>query len=158
MKCSWVLPNLAFGSHPRVNEDFQTTEIGEDHRHSQSPDGRGSRKGWDRGRRDAALDAGLAFSNIPIEDFNGAELRARLPAGVAELDRLLKQGHTVYVHCTVGVSRSPTVVAAYFQWCLGVELLQVLIHLHACRHCLPDGDAIHDARRGAASASQLQPL
>jgi len=158
MECSWVFPNLAFGSHPRVDEDFQKLKSEKITAILSLQTDEDRVKGGIEGERDAALDAGLAFSNIPIEDFNGGELRARLPAGVAELDRLLKQGHTVYVHCTVGVSRSPTVVAAYFQWCLGVELLQVLIHLHACRHCLPDGDAIQDARWGAASASQLQPL
>jgi protein tyrosine phosphatase (PTP) superfamily phosphohydrolase (DUF442 family) len=152
MNCSWVLPNLAFGSHPRVDDDFQklksqkVTAI----LSLQTDEDRG--ESGIEGERAAARNAGLAFSHVPIEDLNGADLRARLPAGVAELDRLLKQGHTVYVHCTVGVSRSPTVVAAYFQWCLGVDLLQILIHLHACRHCLPDADAIHDARWGGAAS------
>lgn len=154
MDCSWVLPTLAFGSHPKVDEDFQKLKSEKITAilSLQTDEDRG--KSGSEGERRAALKAGLAFSNIPIEDFNGAELRARLPASVAELDRLLKQGHTVYVHCTIGVSRSPTVVAAYFHWCRGADLLQILVHLHACRHCLPDADAIQDARwGGAASAS-----
>ena len=155
MNFSWVLPNLAFGSHPRFDEDFQklksekiTAVLS-----LQTDEDRGA--SGIEGERQGALKAGLVFSNVAIEDLNRTELRDRLPASVAELDRLLKQGHAVYVHCTVGVSRSPTVVAAYFHWCVGVDLLQVLIHLHACRRCLPDADVIYDARwGGAASASR----
>jgi hypothetical protein len=69
---------------------------------------------------------------------------------MATLERLLKQGKIVYVHCIAGVNRSPTVVAAYLHWCLELELVQVLSHLHACRDYLPDADAIHSARRSGA--------
>lgn len=155
MNCSWVLPNLAFGSHPRVEADFQKLKSEKITAilSLQTDEDRGA--SGIEGERQGALKAGLVFSNVAIVDLNRAELKARLPAGVGELDRLLKQGHTVYVHCSVGVSRSPTVVAAYFHWCLGVDLLQILIHLHACRRCLPDAEAIHEARwGGAASASR----
>jgi hypothetical protein len=147
MNCSWIKPNLVLGSSPSFDKDFQklkslnvTAVLS-----LQTDEDRGD--GGIEGERMAANKGGLVFASVPIEDFNAAELRSCLPAGVAALERLLRQGHTVYVHCTAGVNRSPTVVAAYFHWCLGVELLQVLIQLHACRGCLPDASAIHDARR-----------
>jgi protein-tyrosine phosphatase len=90
----------------------------------------------------------------PIEDFNRAELQTCLPDSVAALERMLKQGHSVYVHCSAGVNRSPTVVAAYLHWCLGYELLQAFIHLHACHYCLPDAEAIHGARWEGAPGSR----
>lgn len=37
---------------------------------------------------------------------------------VAELHKLVQKGHTVYVHCTGGKGRAPTVVAAYLCWVL----------------------------------------
>lgn len=154
MECTHVLPNLLVGSDPRLEEEFQElkslkiTAI----LSLQTDEDRG--EGGVEGERTAAQKAGLAFSSVPVEDFNRADLEICLPKSVAELERLLKQGHTVYVHCTAGVNRSPTVVAAYLHWCLGMELLQALIHLHACRDCLPDVHAIHGARRSDAAGSQ----
>ena len=146
MNCSWVLPNLAVGSSPKLDEEFQelralkiTAVLS-----LQTDEDRG--EGGIGAEKTAVQTAGLIFSNIPIKDYNRADLRTCLPAGVAELERLLQQGQTVYVHCTAGVSRSPTVVLAYFQWCLGVEFLQALIYLHACRDCMPDTEVIHEAR------------
>ena len=119
MNCSWITPNLVLGSSPSFDKDFQklkslnvTAVLS-----LQTDEDRGD--GGIEGERIAANKGGLVFASIPIEDFNAAELRSCLPAGVAALERLLGQGHTVYVHCTAGVNRSPTVVAAYFHWCLG---------------------------------------
>ena len=84
----------------------------------------------------------------PLKTLIAPNCRRACP--VAALERMLKQGHSVYVHCSAGVNRSPTVVAAYLHWCLGYELLQALIHLHACRRCLPDAEAIHGARWAGA--------
>jgi protein-tyrosine phosphatase len=146
MKCSWVLPNLAIGSDPRVDEEFQELKLLQITAilSLQTDEDRGV--GGIEGELAAAHKAGLAISSVSIEDFNRAELRARLPESVAALERLLKQGHTVYVHCTAGVNRSPTVVAAFLHWCLGLELLQAVTHLHECRDCSPDVEAIHGAR------------
>ena len=44
-------------------------------------------------------------------DFDRADLKLKLPASVTALNDLVESGETVYVHCTAGVSRSPTVVA-----------------------------------------------
>jgi protein-tyrosine phosphatase len=154
MKCTWILPNLAVGSDPRIEEEFQElkslkiTAI----LSLQTDQDRGD--GGIEGEQAAARKAGLAFSSVPIEDFNRADLQTCLPDGVAALERMLDQGHTVYVHCTAGVSRSPTVVVAYLHWCLGFDVLQALIHVQACRVCLPDADVIYGARRRKAAGSQ----
>jgi len=55
---------------------------------------------------------------------------------MATLERLLKQGKIVYVHCIAGVNRSPTVVAAYLHWCVELELVQILlIRMHVVIAC-----------------------
>lgn len=146
MKYAWVLPNLAFGPAPRVDAEFQelkslqVTAI-----LSLQTDEERVDAGVE-GERCAAHRAGLVFSSFPIEDFNYAELRVCLPGSVDALELLLKQGHIVYVHCTAGVNRSPTVVAAHLHWCCELDLFQALAHLHACRDCRPDADAIQGAR------------
>jgi protein-tyrosine phosphatase len=154
MKCTWILPNLAVGSDPCIEEEFQELKLLKITAilSLQTDQDRGD--GGIEGEQTAARKAGLAFASVPIEDFNRADLQTCLPDSVDALERMLKQGHTVYVHCTAGVSRSPTVVAAYLHWCLGLELEQALTHLHASRDCLPDADVIHSARRPGAVGSR----
>jgi protein-tyrosine phosphatase len=93
----------------------------------------------------AALAAKLTFCNVSVNDFDKADLRRKLPACVSELDAMLKAGHVVYLHCTAGVSRSPTVAAAYLHRYLGWSLQRALVHVREARDCSPDGEAIHNA-------------
>jgi protein-tyrosine phosphatase len=154
MKFTWVLPNLAVGSDPRAEEEFQELKTQKITAILSLQTDEDRAEGGIDGERTAAVQAGLVFCSVPIEDFNRDQLQTCLPDSVIALERMLKQGHSVYVHCSAGVNRSPTVVAAYLHWCLGYELLQALIHLHACRRCLPDGDAIHSARWAGAAGSE----
>jgi protein-tyrosine phosphatase len=94
----------------------------------------------------AATVLGLVYRNIPVTDFNPADLQRRLPECVAVLERLLKDGHTVYVHCTAGVIRSPTVVVAYLHWCEGWKMEEALNRVRQIRSCTPDTQAIRAAR------------
>jgi len=89
-----------------------------------------------------ANDAGLAFRNMAVTDFDDLDLTRKLTACVEALDDLVKQGHTVYVHCTAGVTRSPTVVTAYLCWRLKWPLDDALNHVRAVRNCCPRGDLI----------------
>ena len=147
MKCDAVLPNLFVGPDPRSAEDFlylktlNITAILSLQRDEDRHDG------GIEDERVAARKAGLRFASVPVEDFSHADLALRLHDCVAALDQLLKEGNTVYVHCTAGVSRSPTIAVAYLHWRLGWELERAAIHLQACRRCVPDTDATRYARR-----------
>ena len=90
--------------------------------------------------------ADLVYRNVPVNDFDDLDLKRRLPACVEALDDLLKTGHRVYVHCTAGVTRSPTVIAAYLHWQLHWPLDDAIEHLQALRRCYPRGDLIQLAR------------
>jgi len=96
-----------------------------------------------------AISADLAFRKVPVIDFDDLDLKRKLPACVEALDDLLKQGHTVYIHCTAGVTRSPTVVAAYLHWRLQWPLGQALERLQERRRCCPRGDLIEMAKRSS---------
>ena len=87
----------------------------------------------------------VTLCRVPVRDFDRSHLRERLPECVAALRRLLKEGHTVYLHCTVGVNRSPTVAIAYLHRCLGWELDSAVKHVKECRNCSPNVDAIRQA-------------
>ncbi|MGQ9505413.1 MAG: dual specificity protein phosphatase family protein [Thermogutta sp.] len=71
----------------------------------------------------------------PIRDFDYEDLRRQLPAAVSRLNTLLNQGHRVYVHCTAGMNRSPTVVIAYLYWAKKWDFaatVQLVCQRHPC--------------------------
>jgi protein-tyrosine phosphatase len=94
----------------------------------------------------AARAAKLTFRSVPVRDFDITDLERKLPECVAVLDRLLKAGHTVYLHCTGGKGRSPTVATAYLHWCLAWPLERAVARVREARDCLPDTEAIRCAR------------
>jgi protein-tyrosine phosphatase len=96
--------------------------------------------------RNATVTANLTFQSVPVRDFDAADLQQKLPNCVVLLDRMLKAGHTVYLHCTAGVNRSPTVAAAYLHSCLAWPLERALAHLREVRDCCPNAEAIQGAR------------
>jgi protein-tyrosine phosphatase len=79
---------------------------------------------------------------VSVRDFDPDDLRTKLPTCVATLDQLLQSGHRVYLHCSAGAGRSPTVAIAYLSWCCGWELNKAIGHVMECRPCSPCLEAI----------------
>ena len=146
MDCDRVTSNLLIGSYPLDRKEvealraagitailsLQTEEdLGE----------RGIR--W---QAEAALATNLTFQSVPVTDFDTTDLQLELPNCVLVLDRMLKAGHTVYLHCTAGLNRSPTVAAAYLHWCLAWPLERAVGHVREVRDCSPNLEAIRGAR------------
>jgi protein-tyrosine phosphatase len=148
MTCSLIQPNLRVGPDPRDDEDFKNVQSLKVTAVLSLQDEEDRGDGGIESERAAAARVGLAFESVPVKDFSNADLQLRLPKCVAVLAHLLGEGHTVYVHCTAGVSRSPSVVAAYLHWCSGWDLDQALVHVmecRRCRRCYPIEDAIRNA-------------
>ena len=140
--CDRVTSRLLIGSYPMDNKEIEelrsvgitailSLQTDEDLREREIE--------WER---KAALAANLTFRCVPVRDFDAAELQQKLPKCVIVLDRMLKAGHTVYLHCTAGVKRSPTVAAAYLHWCLAWPLERALAHVREARDCCPYSEAI----------------
>ena len=68
------------------------------------------------------------------------------------VDGLMKDGHTVYVHCNAGMNRSPSTVIAYLHWIEGQALEEAVRHVTRCRSCSPYVDAIMLATEDRARA------
>ena len=81
--------------------------------------------------------AGVEIHRVPVRDFDRDDLRRQLSECVEVLDKLLSQGHTVYVHCNMGVNRSPTIVIAYLHWVLGWDLEKATAYVTRYRSCDP---------------------
>ncbi len=93
-------------------------------------------------RKGMAKKLGLSYEVFPITDFDRGDLRRRLPACIDVLDGLIKAGNVVYLHCTAGVNRSPTIAAAFLHWKLGWPLDDALYHIRQSRTCCPDSDLL----------------
>jgi protein-tyrosine phosphatase len=146
MDCHRVTPNLLVGSYPLDSEEVEELRsAGITAILSLQTDEDLGQRGIDWERK-AALAANLTFRSVPVRDFDTAELQQKLPSCVELLDRMLKAGHTVYLHCTAGVNRSPTVAAAYLHWCLAWPLERALAHVREVRDCSPNAEAIRRAR------------
>jgi protein-tyrosine phosphatase len=139
-----ILPRLFIGSHPRTIDDIE------------------------RLRREAGITAVL---NIHTDDDMRAvnldfppleahyetypivlrrapmieeqvELRAKLYRCIQTLSQLLAEGHTVYLHCTAGIGRAPTVAIGYLHTCLGWKLDEAVEHVKQARQCAPHVEAL----------------
>lgn len=151
MNCHRVLPDLFVGPDPRDSADFEalrSLKITAILSLQTKDDLRDRGFGWER---EAARAAGLDFLNMPVTDFDSADLQHKLPECVKALDQMLKAGHSVYVHCTAGVSRSPTVVVAYLHWCFEWPLARAFSHVKKIRDCCPNSEAIRRANWPGAS-------
>ncbi|MFO7905052.1 MAG: dual specificity protein phosphatase family protein [Planctomycetota bacterium] len=93
----------------------------------------------------------IEVRRVPIQDFDDDALREKLPGAVRELDGLLEDGHVVYVHCSAGINRSPSVVIGYLHWVRNWSLEDADLYVRKCHDCMPVTAAIRlaawDARR-----------
>lgn len=80
----------------------------------------------------------------PIRDFDYEDLRRRLPEAVRLLHNLVKEGHRVYVHCTAGMNRSPTVIIAYLHWAMNWDFPEAVQHVTRNHPCDPFLEAISE--------------
>lgn len=154
MDVSQILPNLLVGSYPRSTDDIDqlkgdfgvtavlSVQTDEDMMHWGV--------NWLR-FEPYYRNAGVKVRRVPVRDFDPEDLRRNLSKCVEALDELLQEGHTVYVHCNMGVNRSPSTVIAYLHWIQGWSLEQATTHVLQCRACEPYVDVIQLAsmdRRG----------
>jgi len=79
---------------------------------------------------------------VGIEDFSHAELASKAKGAASLVRDLRARGRNVYVHCAVGMNRSPTVVAVYLAVSRGigyVEACDIVEHHHPSQ---PDVEAV----------------
>ena len=81
---------------------------------------------------------GLVLLRIPIRDFDVRSMAAVVPEAVRVLRDLRERGRAVYVHCAVGINRSPTVAAGYLALAHGLSGEQACNWVMAIRPCAPD--------------------
>ena len=85
---------------------------------------------------------GIELCRVPVRDFDSVDLRKKLPECVRALNQLLMAGQSVYLHCTIGAARSPTVTIAYLHWCLGWDLEEAVTCVKGRWECSPNLEAL----------------
>lgn len=100
---------------------------------------------------DAIREYASTFDDIqhlraPIRDFDGTDLRMRLPAVVSKLQKAVnRNGGITYIHCTAGLGRAPATALAYMFWVLGYKLNDAASLILRNRKCYLNVDAIKSA-------------
>jgi len=125
MDVDQILPNLFVGSCPGDMDDIDSlaTKFGITAVLNLQTDEDFASWGVDWHEMERAYQkSGVELRRVPVQDFNPEELRRKIPACVQALDGLLRAGHTVYVHCSAGMNRSPSTVVAYLHWVQGMGL------------------------------------
>jgi len=144
MDVNQILPNLFVGSYPESPEDIDrlcrdgitavlNAQTDEDMVYCGV--------NWSR-LESYYREVGVEVRRVPIMDYEHDDLQRKLPRCVEVLDELLEAGHTAYVHCNMGINRSPSIVIAYLHWILGWDLDKAADHVMECRSCDPYLDAI----------------
>jgi len=145
MDYAQILPRLFLGSHPQTTDDIdrlrQEAGITAVLNLQTDDDMRAVKLVWE------PLEAhyrtcGIELSRLPVRDFDPVDLREKLAECVRTLDRLLAASHSVYLHCTAGTGRSPTVAIAYLHWCRGWDLDGAVVYVKERRPCSPNLEAI----------------
>lgn len=78
----------------------------------------------------------VLLRRVPMKE-EQTELRNKLLRCVLALEELLAAGHAVYLHCTAGVARSPTVAVGYLHYSLGWDLEAAVRYVKQIRQCSP---------------------
>ena len=152
MNLDQVLAQLFVGSYPlrttdidRLKQDFGITAVLNLHT---DDDINNLNLAW-AALEDHYRDSAIEVCRVPVRDFDSEDLRRKLPDCVEALNQLLEDGHIVYVHCTAGMGRSPSVAIAYLHWVEKRDLDEAVRYVKKRRPCAcPDVEAIRLAGDG----------
>jgi protein-tyrosine phosphatase len=104
---------------------------------------------------------GLVTSRVPILDFSSDAVVAQMDETLAALGTLLDDGHVVYLHCSAGINRSPTIAIAYLVRTEGLSVAAALEAVRAVRPVVRPYmralEAIVPRKRAAEAASPSDP-
>ncbi len=136
-----ILPNLLVGSCPqgfedvdRLKRDYAVTAV----LNLQTEDDFAYWGiAWEQ-LEEYYQEQGIEVRRVPVRDFDAQDLRRRLPETAQAVHELMEAGHTVLVHCSAGVNRSPSTVIAYLHWYREMDLNEAVEAVTSRRLCDPD--------------------
>jgi atypical dual specificity phosphatase len=151
-----IADRLWVGSYPRPEDVKQLKELGVTTVVSLQSDGDIAGEGISTKKLLKAYNAAqIKFLQVAINDFDKEDLLRNIPRCVAELEAALRPGAAkVYLHCTAGLNRAPTVAAAYLMRMQRMSPKDAYDYVLARRYCRPYLDVLHNY---AASLKEAAP-
>lgn len=142
-----ICPKLFLGSCPRVAADIdELTSAGITAVLNLQTDADFERRGIDWNALERHYGAsGIEVQRCSVVDYDDGNLQSMLPAAARMLKELVQREHVVYVHCSAGINRSPSVVIYYLHREENMELSEAESHVMRCRCCAPIMCAIRGA-------------
>jgi len=101
-------------------------------------------------RMRAACEPRILFRNLGIQDYDPDAVIAALPATLPSLHALISDGRVVYVHCSEGINRAPSVALAYVVHHERLDVDAALADLRRCDPLVRPYAAVIDWLRGRA--------
>jgi hypothetical protein len=92
----------------------------------------------------ALMRTGLEAVRVPIRDLDNEDLARGLGEAVEAVAERLGWGSRVYLHCTAGINRSPTVAIAALAGPRGMGLSAAHEHVRGRRKVVPEMGIIRD--------------
>jgi len=87
--------------------------------------------------------AGIELRHVPTPDFDRKALERNLAEAVAQVGDAMSNPLTkVYLHCTAGVNRSPTVAAGFLISSQGIPARAACMYMTSRRDCSPTLDIL----------------
>jgi len=83
-------------------------------------------------RMRVACEPRIAFHNVGIHDYDPAAVIAALPDALISLHGFISGGRIVYLHCSEGINRAPSVALAYLVRHEGLAIDAALADLRRC--------------------------
>ena len=83
-------------------------------------------------RMRAACEPRIVFRNVGIHDYDPDAVITALPAALDVLHALIGAGRVVYLHCSEGINRAPSVALAYLVRHESLAVDQALAELRSC--------------------------
>eukprot|EP00270_Netrium_digitus_P004255 TRINITY_DN15224_c0_g2_i8.p1 TRINITY_DN15224_c0_g2~~TRINITY_DN15224_c0_g2_i8.p1 ORF type:complete len:576 (-),score=126.35 TRINITY_DN15224_c0_g2_i8:717-2444(-) len=105
-----------------------------------------------------AHENGLRVVHQPIRDFDGYDLRLKLPVAVGFLLRLLRKGHCVYVSSSAGLGRAPACAIALLQWTGNLSLAESFNYVTSLHPSAPNRGAVMAATWDLVAMVQQEQL
>lgn len=78
---------------------------------------------------------GITYHTIDIDDTPSANIKQFVPEAIRFVDRELRAGKKVLIHCAAGISRSSSIAVAYFMAKYGMDFDQALAKVRMGRAC-----------------------
>jgi len=88
------------------------------------------------------VQSGIKVKRVPVTDFAKEDLLRQLDVAVEALKAFLDEGRTVFVHCNVGINRSPTLALAYYASHGGMSLEEATNFVKERRRSIPYPDVV----------------